>query len=133
MEPGREPGACVERERRAETLWGCGGPRREMGGEVCGMSDGEPPNWSMGGSNLASCGEGRWDGDSEEESGNLGHGKGSLFGEQEDSQRKHFRRILGWEVFVEVSGKRSYGLWSRFREEGVLRCLEEAEELGWVL
>lgn len=100
---------------------------------MCGMSDGEPPNWSMGGSNLASCGEGRWDGDSEEESGNLGHGKGSLFGEQEDSQRKHFRRILGWEVFVEVSGKRSYGLWSRFREEGVLRCLEEAEELGWVL
>lgn len=34
---------------------------------------------------------------------------------------------------MEVSGKGSYGLWSRFGEGGVLRCLEEAEELGWVL
>lgn len=74
------------------------------------MSDGELPNWSREGSNLASCGEGWWDGDSEEESGDLGRGRGSLFVEQGDSQRKHLRRILGWEVFVEVSGKGSYGL-----------------------
>lgn len=80
MEAGREPGACVGRERRAETLWGYGGVGAPaVRWEVCGMSDGEPPNWSMGGSNLASCGEGRWDGDSEEESGDLGHGMGSLF------------------------------------------------------
>lgn len=34
----------LEENESFETLLGCGGPRREMGGEVCGMSDGEPPN-----------------------------------------------------------------------------------------
>lgn len=112
--------------------WGCGGVGAPaVRWEMCGMSDGEPPNWSREGSNLASRGEGWWDGDIEEESGDLGHGRGSRFVEQGDRQRKHLRRILGWEVFVEVSGKGSYGLWSRFREGGVLKCL--AEELGWIL
>lgn len=98
---------------------------------MCGMSDGEPRTGVVGGSNLASCGEAvGW----RQGRGirNLKYGKGSLL-ESRKTARETFQKDPGWEVFVEVSGKRSHGLWSRLWEEGVLRCLEEAEELGWVL
>lgn len=69
-----------------------------MGGEVCGMSDGEPPELEYGeGQTWPAVRLGRME-TVKRNRGTWGHGKGSLFGEQEDSQRKHSRRILGWEV-----------------------------------
>lgn len=44
---------------------------------------------------MSSCGDGRRDGECEEESGGPEGWQGAHFVEQEGSQRKHLRRILG--------------------------------------
>lgn len=64
---------------------------------------------------MSSCGDGRRDGECEEESGGPEGWQGEHFVEQEGSQRKLLRRILGGGV-VEVSGKGPYGLSSSLGE-----------------